>query len=392
MSKLNDLEMAARPPTGALWLFVTSCLLLAAGYLVLPRIVLAYTKPDYFFPVSRPSNTVNVSATTCRTKMQAKDWTDAAGIVPAMPLEERTVFPQPSAIICTTAYSVLSFDGTAAIREALTRRVTVDFGENGATLSQFASVLEDALAFSFPIQIDPYLVNEFSIDPNEPPCVLGSFDNLPARSVLSRALATYGEIPLTTVIRDGILLITEKTYAEQNYPETRLYPLPFDDDYQSVIELIQLTVAPTSWNIVGGMGSVMPEFAAGGLVISQTHDVHSEIEQILASREKLLGVEHGIPCTRVYTIMDPSILRDLSSRLADDCNRALGDLADPAAEVSSGTHRLIVRSTSRPFICYAQQMVRAYVGIKQPSPTGGNIMSVNAVSGAGPGGMGGGVF
>jgi len=365
---------------------MTSCLLLAAGYLVLPRIVLAYTKPDYFFPVSRPSNTVNVSATSCRTGMQAKDWTDAAGIVPAIPLEERTVFPQPSAIICTTAYSALSFDGTAAIREALTRPVTVDFGESGVTLSQFASVLEDALAFSFPIQIDPLLVNEFNIEPSEPPNLLGSFNDLPARSLLSRAMATYGELPLTAVIRDGVLMITEKTYAEQNYLEKRIYPLPFDDDYRGVIDLILQTVAPTSWNTVGGMGSVMPELAGGGLVISQTHDVHSEIEQLLAAREKLLGVEHGIPCTRVYTIMDPSLLRDLASRLVDDCNQALGDLADPAAQVSSHGNRLIVHSASRPFICYAQQFVRAHVGITlAPLP---QFTSMDA----GGTGMSGGVF
>ena len=387
MSKSNDLEPAARPPTGALWLLVTSCLLLAAGYLVLPRIVLAYTRPDYFFPVSRPASSVNVSATTCRTRMQAKDWTDAAGIVPAIPLEERTVFPQPSAIICTTAYSALSSDGTAAIREALTRPVTIDFGTDGVTLSQFATVFEDALAFSFSIEIDPYLVNEFNIDPNEPPCVLGSFNNLPVRSVLSRAMATYGELPLTAVIRDGALVITEATYAEQNYLENRIYPLPFDDDYQSISDLIQQTVAPHSWNTLGGPASVMPEPAASGLVISQTHDVHSEIEQLLASREKLLGVEHGIPCTRVYTIMDPSILRDLASRLVDDCNQALGDLADPAAQVSSHGNRLIVHSASRPFICYTQQVVRAHVGITlAPRP------QLTGMDAARLGGMGGGVF
>ena len=117
--------------------------------------------------------------------MQVKDWTDAAGIGPATPLEERTVFPQPSAIICTTVYSALSSDGTTAIREALTRPVTIDCGEAGVTLREFASVLGDALAFPSLVQIDPYLVNEFNIEPSEPPNLLGSFNDLPARSLLS---------------------------------------------------------------------------------------------------------------------------------------------------------------------------------------------------------------
>jgi hypothetical protein len=381
----SDVSSAGRTTAGgSLWLLITAVILLAAGYLILPRLVLAYTSPGYFSPASQREHPVNISATTCRTP------TNSAHIAMGMQLDMHTTFPQPSTSICTTTYACICSDGADAIRDLLHDPISFDLGGEGGTLSQFTSLLEDEL--QQPVQIDSYLINEFNIEPNEPPLLLGTYKNLPAASVISRTLATYGELPLTVVVRDNLLLITEKTFAEQNYLATRLYPLPFDDNYQGIIDTIQQTVAPTSWNIVGGSGAIMLEVATGGLVISTTYEIHEQIEQLLATREKLLGIEHGVACTRVYTIMDSAVLTELVSSLAITCNQALGDLADPAAEVSSRTHRLIVRSTSRPFICYAQQLVRAYVGIEQPSPMGGNMMSMNAVSRAGPGGMSGGVF
>lgn len=382
-----DVSSAERTTAGgSLWLLITAVVLLAAGYLVLPRLVLAYTSPSYFLPASRREHPVNISATTCRTP------TNSADIATVVQGDWHTTFPQPSTSICTTTYACICSDGSDAIRNSLHNPISFDLGDEGVTLSEFVFLLENEL--QQPVQIDSYLKNEFNIEPKEPPLLRGTYENLPAASIISRILAAYGEVPLTVVVRDNLLLITEKTFAEQNYLATRLYPLPFDDTYiyQGIVETIQQTVAPTSWNTVGGQGSIMPEEATGGLVISQTHDVHEQIEQLLAAREKLLGIEHGVACTRVYTIVDSAVLTELVSSLATICNQALGDLADPAAEVSSETNRLIVRSASRPFICYAQQLVRAYVGIKQPSPTEGNIMSMNAVNGAGPGGMGGGMF
>ena len=98
-----------------------------------------------------------------------------------------------------------------------------DLTDQGVTLNQFTTVIEDK--FGIPVDIDPYLVNEFNIEPNEPPNLIGNYSGISLRSVLRRALATYGEVPLTYVIRDEVLLITEKTYAEQNYLSIRVYPV-----------------------------------------------------------------------------------------------------------------------------------------------------------------------
>jgi len=98
-----------------------------------------------------------------------------------------------------------------------------DLTDQGVTLAQFKTIIEDK--FGIQVQIDPYLVNEFNIEPNEPPNLIGNYSGITLRSVLRRALATYGEVPLTYVIRDEVLLITEKTYAEQNYMSIKVYPV-----------------------------------------------------------------------------------------------------------------------------------------------------------------------
>ena len=57
-------------------------------------------------------------------------------------------------------------------------------------------------------------------------------------------------------------------------------------DFDSLIELIQSTVQPESWEDVGGPGSVAPFETNLSLVIRQTEEVHEEIVDLL---EQLRG-------------------------------------------------------------------------------------------------------
>jgi hypothetical protein len=54
-------------------------------------------------------------------------------------------------------------------------------------------------------------------------------------------------------------------------------------DYDSLIELITSTVQPQTWDVVGGPGSIAPMAVRGEdvIVLSQTQDVHDEIEALL---------------------------------------------------------------------------------------------------------------
>ncbi len=74
-------------------------------------------------------------------------------------------------------------------------------------------------------------------------------------------------------------------------------------DFQSLIELIQQTVAPTTWNTVGGQGAVMPFQTNLSLVISQTQEVHEEIADLLDQLRRLQDLQVTIE-VRFITLDD----------------------------------------------------------------------------------------
>jgi hypothetical protein len=111
------------------------------------------------------------------------------------------------------------------------------------------------------------------------------------RSALRLLLDEQG---LTFLIRDETLIITSKTAAETFTP-ARIYQvhdlalLPNDPSLQPRFEalkgLIQATIAPESWRDNGGTQGEIHGYEGPGLavlVVSQTDDVHEQIERLLA--------------------------------------------------------------------------------------------------------------
>ncbi|MFM8434045.1 MAG: hypothetical protein ACKOBP_01685 [Planctomycetia bacterium] len=62
-------------------------------------------------------------------------------------------------------------------------------------------------------------------------------------------------------------------------------------DFQSLIDLIQNTVAPQTWNTVGGQGAIQPFQTNLSLVISQTQEVHEEIADLLVQLRRLQDLQ-----------------------------------------------------------------------------------------------------
>ena len=94
-----------------------------------------------------------------------------------------------------------------------------------------------------------------------------------------------GPLQLTFDIRDDVLQITTKEEGS-TWLMTRTYPvgdLIEGNDYDSLIEAITNTVAPKTWDEVGGAGSIVNVTSSKSLVISQTRDVHDEVLQLLRS-------------------------------------------------------------------------------------------------------------
>lgn len=74
-------------------------------------------------------------------------------------------------------------------------------------------------------------------------------------------------------------------------------------DYQSLIELITSTIAPTTWDEVGGPGSIQEFRGNLSLVISQTQEVHEEIADLLTQLRRLQDLQVTIE-VRFITLND----------------------------------------------------------------------------------------
>ena len=124
-------------------------------------------------------------------------------------------------------YKSVDLGGTseteAKIYKALEEDVSLDFG-GGASLREFEVTLQDTLGI--PVKLDDrVLAGDLGLDVNEPGAIQGAYSGVSARSALRRLLSNVFETPLTYVIRDEILLITDKQYAADNYLSIKVYPV-----------------------------------------------------------------------------------------------------------------------------------------------------------------------
>ena len=108
-------------------------------------------------------------------------------------------------------------------------------------------------------------------------------------------------------------------------------------DFQSLIELIQQTVAPTTWNTVGGPGAVMPFQTNLSLVVSQTQEVHEEIGDLLDQLRRLQDLQVTIE-VRFITLDDAFAERigvDFDFNIQTGVNQPLNMTAIPTASGST---------------------------------------------------------
>jgi hypothetical protein len=151
------------------------------------------------------------------------------------------------------------------------------------------------------IQIDAKALSDVGIDPATP--ITKNLKNVSLRSALKLMLR---QLDLTYVIQDGALMITTPEEAETRsitvvYPVGDLISSRFRDpktgeiwtadqaDYDSLIDLITSTVQPTTWDDVGGPGSIAPFPATSSIVLSQTQDVHEQIDALLSTLRRVGG-------------------------------------------------------------------------------------------------------
>ena len=101
-------------------------------------------------------------------------------------------------------------------------------------------------------------------------------------------------------------------------------------DFDTLIELITTTIAPDSWDEVGGTGAVEPFPGNLSLVVSQTQDVHEQIEDLLDQLRELQDLQIAIE-VRFITLTDNFFERiGLDFDFDVDDNSLLGNLTPSA--------------------------------------------------------------
>ena len=137
--------------------------------------------------------------------------------------------------------------------------------------------------FRISIQLDLKAITDAGGTADMP--ITGKFANIRLRPALDLML---GQHDLNWIIHHDSLFITSDAKAKEHV-ETRIYPVrdlveggidPNQDDYDSLIDLLTSTMAPTTWTDSGGSGTLSPFPNSKALVVSHTREIHEEIEVV----------------------------------------------------------------------------------------------------------------
>ncbi len=134
--------------------------------------------------------------------------------------------------------------------------------------------------------------------------------------------------------------------ARGNGPTTGATPsIPFGPpsvgggqaDFQSLIDLIQNTVQPPTWDTQGGPGAIRPFDTNLSIVVSQTQEVHEEIADLLEQLRRLQDLQVTIE-VRFITLNDTFFERigvDFDFNIQSNVNQPLNMTAVPTSSNGS---------------------------------------------------------
>jgi general secretion pathway protein D len=120
-------------------------------------------------------------------------------------------------------------------------------------------------------------------------------------------------------------------------------------DFQSLIDLIQSTIAPDTWQDTGGPGAIRPFETNLSLVVSQTQEVHEEIADLLDQLRRLQDLQVTIE-VRFITLNDTFFERigvDFDFNIQSGVNQPLNLTAVPT-QSNGSTAPAALGLTARP--------------------------------------------
>jgi general secretion pathway protein D len=150
-------------------------------------------------------------------------------------------------------------------------------------------------------------------------------------------------------------------------------------DFDALIELITSTIKPTTWDSVGGPGSIAPFETNLSIVVSQTQDVHEEIVDLLEQLRKLQDLQVTIE-VRFITLEDDFFERvgvDFDFELQSNAQRPFGVFGQQIGPSVAATTTTIGQPNAQ--FNYANQNVSgstsAVVGVASPGGPGTGAFS-----------------
>jgi general secretion pathway protein D len=120
-------------------------------------------------------------------------------------------------------------------------------------------------------------------------------------------------------------------------------------DFQSLIDLIQNTVAPQTWNTVGGPGAIQPFMTNLSLVVSQTQEVHEQIADLLEQLRRLQDLQVTIE-VRFISLNDTFFERigvDFDFNIQSNVNEPLNMTAVPT-QANGSTYPALLGINAQP--------------------------------------------
>ncbi|MCH7726559.1 MAG: hypothetical protein IH991_08790 [Planctomycetes bacterium] len=182
----------------------------------------------------------------------------------------------------------------AAIEAALDKPWKLEF-EN-TPLSDAAAAIDKA--FEITTVIDVRALDTVGLGADTP--ISFSARNLTLRQALRHMLR---DLELTFLIQDEVLQITTEIGCESNH--IRVYPVldllsevraedelelnPQEFGFESLIEAITATIDVETWADVGGPGTITEVEGLGVLVVSQTLQVHENVEKLFTDLRKVIA-------------------------------------------------------------------------------------------------------
>ena len=146
--------------------------------------------------------------------------------------------------------------------------------------------------------------------------VTKSLKGITLRSALRLLLK---ELDLTFVVKNDALFITTPDDAESRlsdvaYPVHDLLEAGNAAEYAGLMNLIDSTIAPASWDNVGGPGSLR-QGGAGWLLVSQTSEVHEQVRELLDRLRQALAADSSVPISLAELPANSRIRDALNQRL-----------------------------------------------------------------------------